>query len=128
MPTEVIETNAVTENNQAAREEEFSQPRFTSARNQDDVELRVWMPGVSRDGVDVSLDDDQLTIIGRRRDRVPDAWRPLFVELGNYDYRLRVRLNLRVDTDGIKARVEDGVLTLTLPIHGEAKPRRIEVR
>ncbi|MEM7387776.1 MAG: Hsp20 family protein [Verrucomicrobiota bacterium] len=43
------------------------------------------------------------------------------------DYKLRFRLNGNLDTEKIKAVVEHGLLTLTLPIREEAKPRAIEI-
>ena len=126
MSTEVVKSAPVESGGKAVREE-FVRPRFRTLPGEEAYTMEAFMPGVARSGVDISLVDDQLTIVGRRDRRVPDDWRPLFVELGDYDYRLRVRLNIKVDQEGIAAHVEDGVLTLTLPIHGEAKPRRIEI-
>ena len=126
MSTELVKDNPSKQGTKAHREE-FVQPRFRTLPGKDAYQLEVLMPGVSSKGIDVSLVEDDLTVVGRRARHVPEEWRPLFLELGDYDYRLRVRLNIKVDQDGIKAHMEDGVLTLTLPIRGEAKPRRIEI-
>jgi HSP20 family molecular chaperone IbpA len=126
MSTELAERNDVTAET-VVEPEEFVCPRFASIPGKDAVEMNVFMPGVPRDGATVSLVEDQLTIIGRRRTDTPEGWRPHFRELAAADYRLRVRLNIRVAREEIRARMEDGVLRLTLPIHGEAKPRRIPV-
>lgn len=108
--------------------ERFVRPVFVTEQDQDAHRLQVHMPGVNRQGVDISLVEDQLEIIGRRQNTPPENWRPIFRESEDLDYRLRVRLNVRVDTDKIEAFVEDGMLTLTLPIQEEAKPRTIEVK
>lgn len=126
MSTEVVKSPPA-ESGKAVPQE-FVQPRFRTIPGEEAYKMEVSMPGVSRSGLEISLVDDSLTIVGHRERHVPEDWRPLFIELGDYDYRLRVRLNIKVDQDGIAAHMEDGVLTLTLPIHGEAKPRRIEIR
>lgn len=126
MSTELVESKSAEPGGKAVREE-FVQPRFRTIPGKDAYTMEVSMPGVARNGIDVSLVEDSLTIVGRHERHVPENWRPVFLELGDYDYRLRVRLNIKVDQDGIDAHMEDGVLTLTLPIHGEAKPRRIEI-
>jgi HSP20 family protein len=87
----------------------------------------VNLPGVSRDGVDISLKDGTLNIAGSREHGVPEGWRPLRRELPKGDYRLSLRLNVEVNESEISAKVEDGVLDLTLPKADEVKPRRIEV-
>jgi HSP20 family protein len=126
MSTEIAERQA-TDVAATVEPEEFDNPRFRVVPGTDAHELQVLMPGVTRDGVTISLDGDQLGVVGRRRQRVPAGWRPRFREHEERDYRLRVRLNIRIDEEKIHARMEDGVLYLTLPIHGEAKPRQIQV-
>jgi len=126
MSTELVKGKPVENGGKAVREE-FVQPRFRIVPGQEAYKMEVSMPGVSRNGIDVSLVEDALTIVGRRDRRVPEGWRPLFVELGDYDYRLRVRLNIKVDQEAIEAHMQDGLLRLTLPIACEAKPRRIEI-
>jgi len=124
MSTEVAERK---KEGEGTRRETFVRPPFETLPGKDAYELRVRMPGVSRSGVDVAVVDDELTIVGRREDRVPAGWRPVVSELQDVDYRLRVRLNLKVDQEKIAARVEDGILTLQLPIRDAARPRSIEV-
>lgn len=124
MSTELVESAPVTNELPA---EEYVRPRFASWPGEEAHELEVFMPGVPKDGASVSLVEDQLTIVGCRRDPVPANWRVHFREQSGADYRLRVRLNIPVEQEQIRAVMEDGVLRLTLPIAGEAKPRRIPV-
>lgn len=127
MSTELAKTKN-TELIRVPEHEHFVQPRFHSMEGEDGHELRVWVPGVAKSGVQVSLVDDHLEIVGRRVDTVPETWRPIFREIGQFDYRLRVRLNVEVNYERISAQVEDGVLTLSLPLKEEAKPRMIEIK
>lgn len=126
MSTELAETKS-TELSRAPEREYFLQPRFHSTGGEHEHELRVWMPGVAKNGVEVSLVEDHLEIVGRRLDTIPESWQPVFREIEPFDYRLRVRLNLQVDYERIAAHVEDGILTLTLPLKEEARPRTIEI-
>jgi HSP20 family protein len=85
------------------------------------------MPGVRREGVDISVDGDSLSITGTRTQTAQEAWRPLRRELPEGDYRLNLRLNVAVKESKISAHVEDGILDLTLPKADEIKARKIKV-
>jgi len=110
-----------------AQARSWQRPRYDVGENEDAFNVRVSLPGVGRDGVDISLEDDTLTVVGTRTHAVPEGWRPLRRELENSDYRLSLRLNVPVNEAKIKARVEDGVLDLTLPKSDEVKPRKIKI-
>lgn len=107
--------------------ETYVKPQFTAKELEGAYEVGVIMPGVSRDGVDVNLDKGILTITGKVKRDVPETWRVLHRELTRHDYRLRLELNFEYDDSGITAKVEDGVLSLRLPVAEEAKPKEISV-
>ncbi|MEN8678433.1 MAG: Hsp20/alpha crystallin family protein [Akkermansiaceae bacterium] len=100
--------------------------RIKSLKN-GDYQLVVELPGVSKKEVEVSLEKDVLTIIGRRPTLHDKGWKPLFQEIPRGDFRLAMTLNLKVDGERISAHVENGVLTLNLPIVEAAKPREIAI-
>ena len=106
----------------------FVKPSYESNRVDDEWEISVLMPGVKREHLSVSLEKDELTLVGRRSDEVPEDWRPLYEERVRADYRLRLQLNFDADPERITAHLEDGVLTLRLPENEAAKPRQIEVK
>lgn len=105
----------------------YRKPYYDVRGESDKYFVRVLMPGVKKDGLNISLDHHTLTIEGSRDRFVKDDWRPILSELDWDDYRLRLELNVKVDEDAIDAHVEDGVLLLTLPKAEEAKPRLISV-
>lgn len=107
--------------------QQFWRPLYRTESSKEAHTLHVALPGVPKSGVDIALDGDQLTITGHRGHPVPESWKPLYTEMGHRDYRLVVRLNVDVDPDKITAKVEDGMLTLVLPVREEAKPRQISV-
>lgn len=105
----------------------WQRPLYNVSENEDAFNVRVSLPGVSREGVDISLEDDTLTVVGTRGNAVPEGWRPLRREIADGDFRLSLRLNVPVNEATIKARVEDGVLDLSLPKAEEVKPRKIKI-
>ena len=111
----------------AAERHAFWRPWYRVENGKEEHKLLVAMPGVPKNGVEVALDGDQLTITGHRTHSVPETWKPVFTEVGHRDYRLIVRLNVEVDENKISAHVEDGMLTLTMPVKEEAKPRTIAI-
>lgn len=128
--TDTIQTNApAKEKSETAKRQEvnYVRPWYRVAGNGDGHVLHVAMPGVAKSGVEVSLEGDDLTITGHRQDRRPEGWKAVLEELPSPDYRLRLRLNVAVNADRISAQVEDGMLTLTLPVREEAKPRSITI-
>jgi HSP20 family protein len=110
-----------------ARVEKTVRPHYDTAERNEDYQLRVYMPGVNRQGIEVSLDQDVLSISGSRTAVVPESWRPLHQETRGEKYELRLHLNVEVDADSISATTQDGILTLTLPKAQAAKPRQITV-
>lgn len=126
--TELQTTTGVTDTKSApAKARTWRRPAYDVSENTNEFHVRLHLPGVSRDGVDISIEDETLRIVGTRTENVPDDWRPLRRELPSGDYRLELRLNVPVNEAKIKAKVEDGVLDLTLPKADEVKPRKIKV-
>jgi len=109
--------------------ETLQKPLYTVGGNADVYEVRVEMPGVAKGGVRIDLEDNVLSIQGDRQSvNVPEGWKALHRELSPLGYQLRLRLNTPVDEDKLTASLENGVLTLKLPVKEAAKPRRIEVQ
>ena len=105
----------------------WQRPHYDVNENAEAFSVRVCMPGVNREGVDISLEEDTLTVIGKHPHSVPETWRPLRRETSTEDYRLSLRLNVPVNEAEIQAQVQDGVLLLNLPKADEVKARKIQV-
>ncbi len=107
--------------------EVFARPGYRSERDTDGYRVEVRLPGVPKKSVEVHVDDGVLTVTGRRSVRVPESWRPIHEELGKPNYQLKLRLGDDVDEDGIGAVVEEGVLSLTLPVREASRPRVVAI-
>jgi HSP20 family protein len=103
-------------------------PRVDIIETEDALEILADMPGVTKDGVEVTLEQRVLSIRGRADTSPPEGLAPLYLEYEPGDYERSFTLSDAVDPAGIEARVRAGVLHLRLPKAGPAKRQRIEVR
>ena len=103
-------------------------PRVDIVETGDALEVLADMPGVTRDSVEVTLEQRVLTVRGRAEVAAPEGMAPLYLEYEPGDYERVFALSDAVDPAGIEARVRGGVLHLRLPKAGPAELRRIEVR
>lgn len=90
------------------------------------TDVRLDLPGVANDGVEITVENQRLTLIGRRKN-VAASGEFLHQEIRHYDYRRVFEISPSIDTSSIKAELRDGVLHLHLPIAESVKPRRITV-
>jgi HSP20 family protein len=109
-----------------AAREEFVAPEVNIFETKDGYVLEADMPGVGKDGLEITLDGNEIAITGRRVAETVSG-QPVFRERRLADYRRVFELDPAVDTARIAARLEQGVLTLTLPKSERVKPRKIAV-
>lgn len=88
--------------------------------------VQADLPGVAKEGLDVRVENNLLTIRGRAAHAAPGDF--LYREYDLASFFRQFELNDQVDQQKISAELKNGVLTLNLPRAEEAKPRRIEVR
>ena len=122
-------TELDTTNNQKQKSQpqNWRRPYFDVAESDSSFDLKVSVPGVNRDGVDISITGENLEIIARRAKTDKTGLRVLRQELSENDFRLDLRLNVSIDEKQVSASVEDGILSLTLPKSAEAKTRKIKI-
>ena len=103
-----------------------SSPPADIHETKDAYVLRADMPGVRKDGMEITVEGSTLTLIGRRADQRFDGT-VLHCESKGADYRRVFELDPTIDTEGIRARAEHGVVTVELPKAERVKPRRITI-
>ena len=104
----------------------YLSPRVNIKETKDGYLLEAEMPGVNKDGLEISLEGSELTLVGRRAPE-PQNLELLYRESSNADYRRMFELDPTIDTGRIEARMENGVLHLHLPKAEQVKPRKITV-
>jgi HSP20 family protein len=108
------------------RDEQFVMPAASVMEDGESYLLKVEMPGVNKEGLDIAVENNELTIIGRRS--LPAIEGTLIHrESRSEDFRRTFELDSSIHTGKITAKIDQGVLTLTLPKAEELKPRKITV-
>ena len=103
-------------------------PLVDVAENGDAYLFQADLPGARAEDVDVSYQDGTLTLQAKVRQRWPDHARPLWSEYGLGHYYRTFELGAKIDPDGIRAELRDGVLSLYVPKAESAKARKIKVQ
>jgi HSP20 family protein len=104
---------------------EYVAPSVNILETPDAYIVEAEMPGVKKDGLSLTVDDGVLTLTGRRQSPVDAA--AVYRETPVADYRRAFTLDPAIETERITARIDQGVLTVTLPKAEKAKPRQIAV-
>lgn len=104
---------------QGTRDVPVFSPATDIHETEDALIVTVEMPGVEKDGVNVTLEKRELTIDGHCRPFVPEGYALTHAEYREGDFQRTFTLSDSIDGGAIKASMKDGVLTLTLP---KAKP------
>jgi len=105
---------------------EYVSPEVNISETKDGYLLEAEMPGVNKEGLEITLEGNEITIVGHRENEVVKGV-PLFRERTLADYRRVFELDPAIDTARIAAKMDQGVLSLTLPKSERVKPRKITV-
>jgi HSP20 family protein len=104
-------------------------PRTNILEGEKDYRLEMDLPGVRNEDLEISVEDDTLTVKAERSLEVPEGYHSRRTEMnGKIAWRRSFELGNGVDLDDISARLEHGILTVTLPKSEKSLPRRIEVK
>lgn len=119
---------AKAEQTQAVRrqdEDRRFQPATDIIETADVVVLKLDMPGVPKENVDLTIDKDMLTIVGKARPEEPGE--AVYRETYIGDYQRQFTLTTDVDSSRITATMTHGVLTVRIPKAEQLKPRKIKI-
>ena len=105
---------------------EYVLPGVNIYETKDGYLLEAEMPGVGKNGLEITLEGNELTITGRRNVESV-AGEQLFRERSRVDFQRTFELDPAIDTACINAKINQGLLTLTLPKSEQVKPRKIAV-
>ncbi len=92
------------------------------------IQVRAEVPGISRDDIDLSLENNVLTLKGERKfekESKDENYHRIERSYGSFSRSFSVPST--VDEAGIKADYKEGVLTITLPKTQKAKPKQIAI-
>jgi HSP20 family protein len=108
---------------------EFSwSPVVDVSETSDEVVVKAEMPGMSKDDIDISVEDNQLILSGEKRQEQEEKDASYYrVERSYGSFRRVFTLPARVDVAAVTASYQDGILTVRVPKAEAAKAKRIEI-
>jgi HSP20 family protein len=120
---EVAETDA-----ERTRDRLAFVPRADIYETDDAIFVVADMPGVDESSLDITLENNVLTINGCVEPLELEGYTLTYAEYREGDYVRSFRLSDEIDREGIEATLKDGVLRLSLPKVTEARTRKIAVK
>lgn len=104
-------------------------PPVDVSETADGYSFAFELPGVAPEAVEVEVKDNVLTVKGERKDAaLKDGERYLHRERPRGRFARVFRMTKPVQADSVTAAYKDGVLSIVVPLRGEAKPRKIHVQ
>ena len=102
-------------------------PAYEIKEAADAFAVTVFLPGVAKDGLEITAGDGEFRVVGRRAWQQPAGWTALHRESVSAPFELVLTHDNAIDADKIVAELRDGVLRVSLPKHEAVKPRKIAV-
>ena len=88
----------------------------------------LMAPGLAEDSINVTVQEDTLSIEGELKFQPPEGARMVWQEFGPTRFRRSLKFGTPIDPNRVEAAYTNGLLMLTLPKSEDAKPRQIQVR
>ncbi len=107
--------------------EGFRMPLVNINEADNDYIVTMELPGVQKKDLDVSVDGDQLVITAERSEKVESEDGLLRREIRSEKFRRSFTIGETMDRDAIKAKLENGILKVTLPKKAQSTGRKVDV-
>lgn len=103
-------------------------PRVDIIDRNGEILVKAEIPGIEKDNIDVSVNDNAITIKGEIREQREEQGELYRNEIHRSNFVRTVRLPCSVDGDGAKAKFKNGVLEITLPKTEPVKKVSVEIQ
>lgn len=111
----------------AAEVDQTVQPVYDMKETDDAFGLTVYLPGVTKDGLDLTVESDTITVRGVRAWKQPEGWTSLYRETDDCPFELVLTHDNSIDLDKIHAELKEGIMRVSLPKTEAVKPRKVTV-
>lgn len=91
------------------------------------ITLMADLPGVTKEGLDIQLDKETLSIDGKVQIDMPETMQAVYADVNVTRYQRSFALSSELDGDKVEASLKDGVLSLRIPKREQYQPRKIEI-
>ena len=103
-------------------------PALDVVRHEGDVTLKLDVPGIDPEQLEVTVDRGVLSISGKREEERTENDKFFVRERTMSTFTRRLRLPETLNADAVEASYANGVLEVRIPVTEQAQPRKIEVR
>jgi len=104
-------------------------PNVDLEETKSDYIIHAELPGMNKKDIDISVENDILTISGEKKERVQTKdSNCLISEIASGNFTRSFRLPAQIDPDKIEAKWDNGILVVQIPKSEVAKARKIEIR
>ena len=109
-------------------EEKFVVPTATMTEQPDSYELKVEVPGVGKEDAELHIDGKTITLKTHAKYQNPAGFRPVATEFERANYAMSADLPEMADPKTLAAKLENGVLTVTVKKRAESQPTQIKIQ
>jgi HSP20 family protein len=102
-------------------------PSVDVVAKEHELVFQIDVPGVKEESLEVTLENHVLSIRGSRKYEAGPNERQMLLGRSYGDFALRYTLPESADGEKLAAHLADGVLTLRVPKHAKAQPRKIQI-
>ncbi|MDH3349080.1 MAG: Hsp20/alpha crystallin family protein [Desulfobulbaceae bacterium] len=96
--------------------------------NGDHFEIRVEIPGLAKEDMNIKIQGNYLELSGTRKSDAPEGYKAHRVERSTATFTRSFTLPADVDVEKVEAGLKNGILTMTLPKAKAAKPKQIDIK
>lgn len=104
----------------------YSEPTWNADRHDQGVDLKITLPGVKKEALDLKVHGQHLQLEAQRA-LSGSSGKLIYGEPSPEGYRLKLRLGDTLDGSALKANLADGILKVSIPLHESAQPRKVEI-
>lgn len=112
----------------SSRSRTLAYPRATLRDNKEAFVLTAEVPGLGEKDLQLTATQESLTVAGERKNTAPEGYAVHRRERGDLRFSRSFTLPARIDVERVSAEVKNGLLTVTMPKHPEARPKAITVK
>jgi HSP20 family protein len=104
-------------------------PKVNVTEDENFFHLEAETPGMKDKDINIEVHNGVLTIKGHKENKLDTETENYHIrEFSDQSFERSFKLNDRVDTDKVSAKIDNGVLKVDLPKHEQIKPKKIEVQ
>lgn len=107
--------------------ENYIVPHANFTEKPDDYELKVLLPGIAKDDAELHLENRTLNLKTHSKYQPPAGFKQVISEFGRPNYALNAELPEMADTSSLQAKLENGVLRVTVRKRPETQAKRIAI-